>query len=175
MPTIKQTLITAAAITTLTAFTMTHPAVGLLAQPILGIKAIANGILVNYHWRHSKNEKGIPLCNDYVEPGIPHYMYKNTRFTANDLTRLEHEQKRMEARDSLLSTLKWMRGLAKCIIPILGLYWAISTELATGGSAPFECSGCRQHFNHWKDIEAIRWHIQNVKTQMQTKNITKIR
>lgn len=110
-------------------FAITHPVIGILAQPILGIKAIAHVIFLNYHWHQSKNDQGVALCNDYQEKSErPKYMNKMEKFEAKDLTRLEHEEKRIESRDQLFKTLKWMKGLAKCIIPIVGLLWAYTSE-----------------------------------------------
>ncbi|KIA76358.1 hypothetical protein [Parachlamydia acanthamoebae] len=80
-------------------FVVTHPIVGIAAQPILAVKATVHAISLNYHWRHTKNAQGIALNRN----DTPSYMDRTTKFTAEDLTRLKHQQKRLDSRDKLFS------------------------------------------------------------------------
>ncbi len=145
-------------------FIAAHPVIGLLAQPILGIKAIVEGILLNYHWRHSMDERGVALCNDCDGKGQPYYMNRNKEYKVEDLTRFEHEKERIEYRDKLFETLKLMRGLAKCIIPVIGLIWSFLTEINAGGSAEF---GCYDDNDYITDKQAVQEHIDKIKRQQQ--------
>ncbi|KIA76355.1 hypothetical protein [Parachlamydia acanthamoebae] len=110
---------TALNLSVLTGFFLTHPVVGVAAQPILAVKATVHAISLNYHWRHTKNAQGIALNRN----DTPSYMDRTTKFTAEDLTRLKHQQKRLDSRYKLFRTLEEMRGLAKCIIPVAGFLW----------------------------------------------------
>ncbi len=151
-----------------------YPIIGVLAVPINAIKALVHGIFLNYHWRHSKNEQGLGLINDRNAFGKPQYMSKNAKFEAKDLTRLEHEEKRITAEEKLFSTLKVVRAVAKLIIPIIGIFWVVLTEINTGGSAAIGCGGDCEHENHWKNKDAIRWHIENLKKQLPERNIVNV-
>lgn len=62
----------------------------------------------------------------------------------------------------MYETLKWARGLAKCIIPWIGAIWALATEIQTGGSIQIGCDGCLQHDDHWSPEEALYFHIKKI-------------
>lgn len=147
------------------------PVIGVLAQPILAIKAIAEGILLNYHWNKTRDKNGIALSNhmDEKKKEFPSYMDLNKEFKAEDLTRLEHEKERIEYRDNLFGTLKAMRGLAKCIIPVVGLIWAVFTEVQLGGSVEIRSDVDERYIT---DAQAIQIHIDKVKRNLLNKNMT---
>lgn len=133
------------------------PVVGILAVPILGIKALYHTARLNYAWRQSRNEQGVALAEQ-----TDLYMKRGLNLGATDLPRLYQERTRIEQRDTLFETLKWVRGMSKCIIPVVGIVWAIASEMQTGGSIEVGCSGCNEHWSHWSDKDAIEWHIQQL-------------
>lgn len=144
-------------------FVLLHPIIGLVAQPILAIKAIYHRIVIQYHSYHSKNDDYISLYKDFDENGRIKYLDANASFAVEDLVLLQNEQKRLEHVEKLNDTLKKMRGLAKCIIPVFGLVWAASTELRGNGSMPMACSNCENHESHWTQEDAVKHHIQKIK------------
>lgn len=145
-------------------FLVAHPIIGIIAQPFLAIEAFYHKYQANLHLQKTMDEKGHYL-KDLIGPN--NYMSKETKFTANDLTRLENEKQRLCQNEDLLQTLRTMRGLAKCIIPVIGLIWAICTELQVNGSLQLGCRGCMQHEGHWTPKQALKWHIKTLKDQIQ--------
>jgi hypothetical protein len=139
-------------------FVVTHPIVGIAAQPILAVKATVHAISLNYHWRHTKNAQGITLNRLY--------MNTSTKFTVEDLTRLKHEQKRLDSRDKLFLTLEYMRLLAKCIIPVIGLFW-FGASLNNWFS---ESKGEEKKF--WEERESLSSHINQLERELKARNIT---
>ena len=133
------------------------PVVGLLSIPVLGIKALYHTARLKYSWHRSRNEHGVALAEQ-----SDLYLKRKLDLTVADLPRLHYEQTRIEQRDTLFETLEWMRGMAKCIIPIAGVWWSLASEIQAGGSIAIECQGCSEHWNHWSDKEAIEWHIQQL-------------
>lgn len=133
------------------------PIVGLLGVPVLAIKALYHTIRVKYAWHCSRNEQGVAMAEQQDL-----YLKRKLDLTVADLPRLYHEQTRIKHRDTLLETLKWIRGFSKCIIPIVGVWWSLASEIQAGGSIAIECQGCSEHWNHWSDKEAIEWHIQQL-------------
>ena len=130
--------------------------VALVAVPVIGVKALYHTIRVDSAWHHSRNDQGIALAEE-----TDLYMKCKSHLTPSDLSRLYHEMRRVEQRDSLLETLKWMKKCAKCIIPIVGVFWVLFAK--SDESAELKCSGCDQHWKHWSDREAIEWHIQQLR------------
>ncbi|EFB42228.1 MULTISPECIES: hypothetical protein [Parachlamydia] len=159
---IKSTARTALNLSLFTGFVLTHPVVGVVAQPILAVKATVHAISLNYHWRHTKNAQGIALNRN----DTPSYMDRTTKFTAEDLTRLRHQQKRLDSRYKLSHTLKNMRGLAKCIIPVGGLLWFASS--IDDDNKKFD--GKQKTLQNEKN--ALMYHIHQLEQELKCRNVS---
>lgn len=111
-----------------------HPILGPLGAIACLFGAAYHGILLNYHWKHTRaedrNKKLIP-GTDIASAcrGIESYQSK-------DLPRLEHELQRLNSLEELKSSLKWARGFAKGTLPIIGPVWAFFSEIQQDGSVP---------------------------------------
>lgn len=151
-------------------FVVAHPIIGPLGSIGFLFKAAYHGVLLNYHWRHSRenNEKGnlIPgtELNQMGAGNEKNYMNKHAKFNSHDLSRLQHEVQRLYHLKAAEDSLKWSRGLAKCIIPILGPIWALSSEINTGGSIEFRCC-CIDDWHHLTPEEMLEKHISKLTKQ----------
>lgn len=124
------------------------PAVGLVAQPILGAMALVQSGRYFHYWEQTKDENGVPISQDVNK----NYMKKINMITKDDLPRLESELKRLEELEVIAATGKWAKGLGKCIIPVVGVIWSAYSEIG--------CSGCGEQHAPWSEKEAVSWHIQ---------------
>ncbi|KAF3362520.1 hypothetical protein PHSC3_000755 [Chlamydiales bacterium STE3] len=85
---------------------------------------------------------------------------KERKFTAQDLSRLEYEVKKLDHLEKMIDTLKLSRALAKCIIPIFGLIWAYKTEIKATDSKHSSAIGTNKKIA--KAQEALNWHIASI-------------
>lgn len=144
-------------------FAVAHSIVGPLGAIACLFGAAYHGVALNYHWNHTRKKdanggfiKGTALIN---LPNENPYANKNPGYTKNDLSRLKHEQKRLNHENQAIELLKWSRGLAKCIIPVVGPIWALLSEINMGGSIPLGCQGCGDHFEHETPEQRLQSHI----------------
>jgi hypothetical protein len=103
-------------------FAVTHPVVGILAQPILAAKRIYHHNKALEHYSHiPANKDGTTLRSKKISE------FSNTKFTEADLPVLEHLSKALTHEKKYCLTVNMIKTLAKCIIPIFGLIWAMKT------------------------------------------------
>ncbi|MBA3238676.1 MAG: hypothetical protein H0T62_10075 [Parachlamydiaceae bacterium] len=143
-------------------FAVAHPIIGPLGSLGCLIKAAYDGLLLNYHWRHSgqKDEKGELIPGTEVNIGRS-YRDPDTAFKPSDLERLQHEVERVYYLKSVQSDLQWARGLFKCTIPVAGPIWAFLSEMNTGGSIDMTCSCCAGGA-HISDEEWLAYQIDKL-------------
>ncbi len=149
-------------------FVIAHPIIGPLGSIGCLFKAAYHGIALNHHWRHTQARdaqgRRIPGTELNNPNSDKNYLNRKTKFKMSDLRRLQHEDKRLYHLAAAVSSLRYARGLAKCTIPIIGPFWAISTELDIGGSEEMQgydsdddCDGMTQ------EQRVLRSHIQKLK------------
>lgn len=149
-------------------FAVAHPIIGPLGSLGSLCSAAYHGVLLNYHWRHSreKDENGnlIPgtELNHQGAKSEKNYTNPNAKFNGDDLARLQNEVQRLYHLKAAGESLKWARGLAKCTIPIIGLVWAVFSEINAGGSIAMECEGCNSHWDHLTPEEMLKMHINKL-------------
>jgi hypothetical protein len=102
-------------------FVVTHPVIGILAQPLLAAKVIYHSIKWKQLGTQTKTQKG-----DFLRDKDISY-FSNTEFQIEDLQSLENQLKATNHQKKYHETLFLMQTLAKCIIPIIGLIWAGKT------------------------------------------------
>ena len=169
--TIKDALSVAVGVLAAVVFAVAHPIIGPVGSLACLLTAAYHGVLLNYHWRHSreKDDKGnlIPgtELNQLETKNEKNYMNRDAQFKSSDLIRLQNEVQRLyhlkEAEDSL----KWARGLAKCAIPVAGPIWAFFSELRMGGSMEINCCGCRDDWHHLTPEEMLERQIAQLKSK----------
>lgn len=135
------------------------PILALFLLPFVVLKAIHHFLMSYTHRSFSKNEEGIPLCKE-KDPitGQPIYMWNGVQFSEEDMIRLLQEKHRLIQWDRFLGSCKILRSLAKCLIPVVGVVWAIVTEL-NHQVAPFDSEEGWRNQAFWSAREAVRWHL----------------
>lgn len=158
-------------------FVVVHPIIGAFGSIGSLFAAAYHGISINYHWRHSrekdKNGELIPNTQLLQLSGNNevkcNYSLKKGEFQTSDIERLEHEKQRIYHVEQLNSSLKFARGLAKIIIPFIGLIWAGFTEIGAGGSMMNDCNCTgNDHWGHLSDKEKVDHHLNILKKPPET-------
>jgi hypothetical protein len=142
-------------------FGVAHPIIGPLGALGCLIKAAYDGILLNYHWRHSreKDVNGELIEGTEFNMSRTNFRDRNSVFKESDLERLQHEVDRLYYLNAVTDDLRWARGLAKCTIPILGLLWVFTTEASSTGSLASVGCQCCPGGGHITDEEWLEFQI----------------
>lgn len=136
-------------------FVALSPIIGIVGSIVCLLKAKVNDVAAASFSERTEDAYGSTIKDR-------NYMSRGSRFTLFDIEYLKNEQKRLNSLDERDCSLNWARGLAKCIIPIIGVVWIIFTEFNPNGSFPLECSGCMNHDNLWSPKEALKFHMQRI-------------
>lgn len=144
------------------AFVALSPVIGVIGSIACLITAKVHDVAANQFLEKTKDDKGVAIKDRQ-------YMSKDTKYTLIDKAYLENEQNRLTSLDERDSFLKFARGLAKCILSIPGVVWALFTEMGSNGSMPLGCQGCLSHEDHWGPKEALYHHLTQIKDAEGTK------
>ena len=150
-------------------FMVAHPIIGPLGSLGCLFAAAYHGILLNYHWRHTREKDkdgnlidGTDLLH---QEAAKDYTKQDAKFEQSDLTRLEHEVQRCYHEQALFESLKWARGLAKCTIPVVGPIWAFKTEVEAGGAIEEMGYGCNDDWDHITREDMLKIYIGKLKQE----------
>ena len=90
--------------------------------------------------------------------------------TQQDLDWLKTELLRRSKEGDLNFHLKLSRVFAKAIIPIAGVFWAVS-EVSSQAPSSMGCAGCMSGAmqTHWHWADALRYHIRDLEERLSRK------
>lgn len=132
-------------------------------------------IKTNPTWQDRMHE----LIDEYVH-GQKDYSFRDsskqgvdsTFQTQDDLDWLKQEFTRREEKDLLDSDLKMLRAFSKALIPIVGLYWVLSSEIGMGGACEIGCRVCMMggdsEDTHWGWRQAIEFHQKTILNKLSS-------
>lgn len=103
-----------------------------------------------------------------------HEFLNNAFSTNEDSLWLNREFTRREKKDLLDNDLRMLRAFAKALVPLVGPFWVLGTELSFGGAFQIGCSVCMmgqralkdpswEKKAHWRWKEAISFHRDSIK------------
>jgi hypothetical protein len=149
-------------------FAVAHPIIGPLGSLGCLFAAAYHGLALNYHWHHSREKDGngnfivgTMLINQSLKDP---YSNINPGYTKKDLPRLYHEKERLYHENAARDNLKWARGLAKCTIPIVGLFWALISESNTGGCVDIGYDRFKDDWHDKTREQKLKHHIHYLET-----------
>lgn len=122
-----------------------------IAIPVLAFESIhATGLTILKAYHHSKtiDESGNPINSFAADGGKkPRYMDFDEEFEITDLTRLEHEEKKLWAEKELLIVTRRLKMATISLIPVIGFPIAVYIRNA--------------EYKHFQDLDDEIFHKWN--------------
>lgn len=131
------------------------------------------------------DQKQHELADAYVHGAKDRFFMKNydkealdNSFSTNeDLLWLNQEFTRREKKELLDKDLRMLRAFSKALVPLIGPFWVLGTEMSFGGAFQIGCSVCMMGQRalkdpswsrkaHWGWKQAITFHRNNILREM---------